>query len=380
MDEFTLFELEAGSDQLHITARIGRETVSDAATAESVCAEAASTLNSYGMRILNERIFGTLDFYQSYMQIREKHHNFAQSPFSYIQGTPVHGHGLSGIQIHAARPFSDENPRVLHDGKRPCGSVWKRKDTAYVYIAGVQGLSGGIQNGHRNRSEQAVSMFEAMKRLLASQSIDFHDVVRTWIYLDDILEWYDAFNTVRTERFRSFGLIPPSAGGSSCRPPYLPASTGIGGRNPVGAFCCGDALAVSGPVRVSVLPGMLQPSAYSYGSAFSRGICIEEKGLRQVFVSGTAAIDEAGRSLYPRNAAAQIERTLEVVEALIGEKGATFKDIRSATVYFKKAEDLSVYEKLAGRLGLTDLPAVFVVADICRDELLFEMDALAVVD
>jgi enamine deaminase RidA (YjgF/YER057c/UK114 family) len=380
MDEFTLFALDAGSDQLHITARIDRETGSDATTAEKICAEAASALDSYGMHILNERVFGTLDFYQSYLRIREKHPNFAQSPFSYIQGTPVHGRGLSGIQIHAAGPVSDENPRVLYDGNHPCGSVWRRKDTTYVYIAGVQGLSGGTQNENRNRRAQAVSMFEAMKRLLASQSIDFRDVVRTWIYLDDILEWYDMFNAVRTERFRSFGLIPGSAGESPGWPAYLPASTGIGGRNPAGAFCCGDALAVSGTVRISVLPGMLQPSAYSYGSAFSRGICIEEKGFRQVFVSGTAAIDEAGRSLYSRNAAAQIERTLEVVEALIGEKGATFKDIRSATVYFKKAEDLSVYEKLAGRLGLTDLPAVFVVADICRDELLFEMDALAVVD
>ena len=124
---------------------------------------------------------------------------------------------------------------------------------------------------------------------------------------------------------------------------------------------------------------MLQPSAYSYGSAFSRGICIEEKEHRQVFVSGTAAIDAAGRSLYPRDAAAQIRKTLEVIEALLGEKGAKFEDIRSATVYIKRAEDWSVYEKLAGRLGLTNLPAVFVIADICRDELLFEMDALAVV-
>ena len=125
---------------------------------------------------------------------------------------------------------------------------------------------------------------------------------------------------------------------------------------------------------------MLQPSAYSYGSAFSRGICIDERGYRQVFVSGTAAIDGTGRSLYPRDAEAQIRKTLEVVEALIGEKGAKYKDIRSATVYLKKSEDLSVYERLAGKLGLMELPAVFAVADICRDELLFEMDALAVVD
>ncbi|MBN2319056.1 MAG: hypothetical protein JXR49_08260 [Acidobacteria bacterium] len=380
MDEFTLFALKAGSDQLHLTARIDREGVSASATAENVCAAVASVLDSCGMRILSERVFGTLDFYESYTRIRKKYCNFAQGPFSYIQGTPAHGHGLGGVQIHAVKPASDENPRILYDGERPCGSVWKRKDTTYIHIAGVHGLQGGHQSGKRSRGDQAASMFEAMKRLLASQSVDFRNVVRTWIYLDDILEWYDAFNTVRTEKYRSFGLIPRSAGKSSGDPVYLPASTGIGGSNPAGAFCCGDALAFSGPVQVSVLPGMLQPSAYSYGSAFSRGICIEENGIWQLFVSGTAAIDATGLSLYPRDVEAQIRKTLEIVEALIGEKGAGFKDLRSATVYLKRAGDLSVYEKLAGRLGLTDLPAVFVIADICRNELLFEMDALAVVE
>ena len=125
---------------------------------------------------------------------------------------------------------------------------------------------------------------------------------------------------------------------------------------------------------------MLQPSAYSYGSAFSRGICIEEKACRQIFISGTAAIDATGQSLYPRNAEAQIRKTLHVVETLLSEKEAAFKDIRSATVYLKRPEDFQVYEKIAGQLGLTDLPAVFVIADICRDELLFEMDAMAVIN
>ena len=380
MDEFALFVLETGPDQLHLAARINDGNGSATATAEKMCAAVASALDSFGMRILSERVFGMLDFYQSYTRIRKKHRNFAQSPFSYIQGTPVHGNGLSGIQIHAVKPVSDENPRIFYDGKRPCGSVWRRKDTTYVYIAGVHGFHGRPQNGNRSRRDQAAAMFDAMKRLMAYQSTGFRNVVRTWIYLDDILEWYDVFNAVRTEKFRSFGLIPRSAAVSSGGPAYFPASTGIGGQNPVGAFCCSDALAVSGPVQVSVLPGILQPSAYSYGSAFSRGICIEENGCRQVFISGTAAIDATGRSLYPRDVDAQIRKTLEVVEALIGEKGATLEDIRSATVYFKNAEDLNIYEKLAARLGLMILPAVFVVADICRDELLVEMDALAVVE
>jgi len=374
MDEFSLFTVDAGSDQLHLTARINRRGNSASATADNMCAAVAAVLHSRGMRILNERVFGTLDFYETYTHIRERFLDSAQRPFSYIQGAPIHGKGLSGIQIHAVKPVSDESPRVLYNRKRPCGSIWKRDDTTFVYLTGLHGLRTGGRHG-----SQASSMFEAMQHILDSQSEDCRNVVRTWIYLADILDWYDTFNAVRTEKFRSFGLIPASVEKSDIDPVYLPASTGIGGCNPAGTSCYGDVLAVSGKTRVSMLQGIRQPSAYSYGSAFSRGICIEEKECRQIFVSGTAAIGPNGRSLYPHDAEAQIRTTLEAVEELIGGKGATFEDIGSATVYLKRTGDWNVYEKLAGRLRLMNLPAVFIIADICRDELLFEMDAIAVI-
>jgi enamine deaminase RidA (YjgF/YER057c/UK114 family) len=326
------------------------------------------------MRVLNERAFGTLDFYESYKQIRDECGIPGQHPYSFIQGTPVHGHGLSGIQIHAVKPDSDSNPRVLYDGNSACGSAWQRKDVTYIFLTGI----GNSRKG--SRSDQAAAMFAAMKRLLAAQSAGFRNVVRTWMHLDRILEWYDLFNVVRTEMFRSFGLIPLPEANAPGGAAYFPASTAVGGQNPAGSSCCCDVLAAAGPVEISVLPGMLQPSAFSYGSAFSRAVCIEDSESLRLFVSGTAAIDAAGHSLYPENAEAQISKTLEVIASLIAEKGATFKDIRSATVYLKRAGDWSIYEKIARRLGLTGLPAVFVVADICREELLFEMDALAVVD
>ena len=374
MGSHTLFAMETGSDQVYITARTDKGCDSATATAASICTEIASVLESYGMQILNERVFGTLDFCESYKQIREECGIPGQIPYSYIQGTPVHGRGLSGIQIHAVKPDSGFSPRVLYDGENACGSAWQRKDVTYLYLTGI----GNVRQG--SRSDQAAAMFEATKRLLDSQSAGFRNVVRTWMHLDRILEWYDLFNIVRTERFRSFGLVPlpekTPPGGAA----YLPASTAVGGQNPAGSSCCCDVLAAAGPVKVSVLPGMLQPSAFSYGSAFSRAVCVEDSESLRLFVSGTAAIDAAGHSLYPENAEAQISKTLEVVASLIAEKGATFKDIRSATVYLKRAGDWSTYEKIARRLRLTGLPAVFVVADICRDELLFEMDALAVID
>ena len=45
----------------------------------------------------------------------------------------------------------------------------------------------------------------------------------------------------------------------------------------------------------------------------------------------------------------------------------------------KRPEYADVFWKVAAVRGLENLPAVCVVADVCRKELLFEMDAEAVV-
>ena len=57
--------------------------------------------------------------------------------------------------------------------------------------------------------------------------------------------------------------------------------------------------------------------------------------------------------------------------------GATLTDLCGATVFLKRAEDLEVCRQVLREASLADLPAVWVLGDVCRDELLFEMDALA---
>jgi enamine deaminase RidA (YjgF/YER057c/UK114 family) len=92
-------------------------------------------------------------------------------------------------------------------------------------------------------------------------------------------------------------------------------------------------------------------------------------------VSGTAAIDEAGVSLYPGDVRAQIECTFDKIEALIGQEGAGLEDICSATAFVKRPQDALHFWEIAGNRGLKDFPGICAVADICRDELLFELDA-----
>jgi enamine deaminase RidA (YjgF/YER057c/UK114 family) len=375
MKQFELFESRIGSGQFYITAAINEERLPASEVTENLYRELASILSSGNMQILYERVFGSLEYYEIFADIRRRYFDFAGGNFSYIQGESCSGKGLAGVQIHAVKPESQNDHWVIYHNNFPCGYSWKCGETTYIHLAGIDGL----RNGACEREKQTSLMFDIINQVLVSQSSGFDNVARIWIYLEDILEWYDEFNSIRTENFKTFGLMPESITESEMDRIYLPASTGIGGRNPARASVFADVLAISGDVQVSVLPGVRQRSAYRYGSAFSRGVCIQERDYGQIFVSGTAAIDEQGNSLYPGNVEAQIIRTMETVESLIAEKGAKLENIKSATIYLKRSGDLSVYKKVAARFGLTHMPVICVVADICRDELLFEMEALAVI-
>ena len=179
--------------------------------------------------------------------------------------------------------------------------------------------------------------------------------------------------------YRELGLLSPD--GDQCR--KLPASTGIQGIIPSGAACALDLMAVipaeNAPPQVRQLSSPGQPEALTYGSAFSRGALITEDEAALVQVSGTAAIDEHGQSLHPGDIQAQIDCTFDKIEALLGQAGATLADVAAASVFVKHPEHARVYWERAAARGLQDIPAVVMVADVCREDLLFEMDAEVVV-
>jgi enamine deaminase RidA (YjgF/YER057c/UK114 family) len=209
--------------------------------------------------------------------------------------------------------------------------------------------------------------------LLAAQGTSYRDVVRTWFYLDDLLAWYPEFNRARTAVYGEFGLLPENG------PMQLPASTGILGEAPSGAACTLDLLAVVGSpesrplVRQLRNPG--QAEAFQYGSAFSRRVFIGQSDVSLIQVSGTAAIDEQGASLYPGDIRGRIDCTFDKLAALLGPEGASLTDTAAACVFIKSPQDALMYQEQAAARGLKDFPAVVMVADVCREELLFEIDA-----
>jgi enamine deaminase RidA (YjgF/YER057c/UK114 family) len=222
-------------------------------------------------------------------------------------------------------------------------------------------------------------MLDRAERILRENGASYLDVVRTWFYLSDILDWYAEFNKVRNEKYGEFGIMP----GPGDRDLLLPASTGIRGDTLSGAAAAMDLIAVvgkagSGPT-VKQLTNTAQLDAFRYGSAFSRGAIIKEHDVSLIEVSGTAAIDQQGKTQFVGDIRGQINCTFDKIEKLLEKEGAGLKDIAAATVFVKRPEYAGIFRDMARDRGLEEFPAVCIVADVCRDELLFEIDAEAVV-
>jgi len=329
-----------------------------------------------GSPILQERIYGDLELAPQVLAARADGLGVRGGdypvPPTFVEGSPVAGPGLAGIHIIAARPDISRAPEFLSWNGVPCGRIVHGAEASYLALSDLaQTLVDGSGTAPAVEAERTLEMAAA---LLASARWSFQDVVRIWFYLDDILGWYGDFNRTRTACFRRLELN----GGS----PTLPASTGVHGRSVRGAPCTLDLLAVKPRAGrrfdVQRLRSPRQNEPPEYGSAFSRGLAVTTDHARYLFVSGTAAIDESGSSIHAGSFARQVEQTVENVRALIASAGADLGDLCQGTAFVKRVADATALRTLLQRLGLADVPVVVMVGDICRDELLFELDATAV--
>jgi enamine deaminase RidA (YjgF/YER057c/UK114 family) len=123
--------------------------------------------------------------------------------------------------------------------------------------------------------------------------------------------------------------------------------------------------------------------AYAKPSSFSRGMRIDIGGVAILLISGTASIDENGKSVHIGDFPAQLRRTFDNITGLLASEGATWHDVVRTTCYLRDIErDYDVFN--AGRTaffkeqGLDPLPAsTGIQAILCRPELLVEIEGIA---
>jgi enamine deaminase RidA (YjgF/YER057c/UK114 family) len=123
---------------------------------------------------------------------------------------------------------------------------------------------------------------------------------------------------------------------------------------------------------------------YAKPSAFSRGLRLDIKGVTILLISGTASVDDQGRSIHVGDFRAQTWRTYQNITKLLEAEGATWKDIVRTSCYLRDIErDYEAFNEIRTQFfqeqGLTPLPAsTGIQAILCRPDLLIEIEAMAI--
>lgn len=123
--------------------------------------------------------------------------------------------------------------------------------------------------------------------------------------------------------------------------------------------------------------------AYAKPSSFARGMRIDLNGLTILLISGTASIDESGKSVHIGDLRAQCRRTFANITGLLESEGCTWKDIVRTSCYLRDIDrDYEAFneERTAfyAEQWLDPLPAsTGIQAKLCRPELLVEIEAIA---
>jgi enamine deaminase RidA (YjgF/YER057c/UK114 family) len=365
--------------EYHVTGTIERVGNTGAA-ADELLGQVASTLAERGIETIQEKLYGLSSVREEVLKRREAAYRREELdlsvPVTWVQGAPLQRNAFAGVQIWGIAPRDGRTGVVtVENPATGRGRLLAGRGFRLLHLPAIRGTrpGGALAKG---AVAQARHMFNNAELGLKAHGMEYRNVVRTWIYLARLLEWYREFNEVRTSHYRPacFGL----AGG-----PAFPASTGIQGACD-NEECLMDVLALTSdnPEQAAALPirrSSRQDASFNYGSAFSRGMVFQIEGRRTVHVSGTASINAAGASVHVGDAEMQSLETLLCVAAILEEQGGSLANITSATLFCKDRGSWEAWMRVSRLLQIPCFPKVCVLADVCRSDLLVELEAVAAI-
>ncbi|MFI3280269.1 MAG: hypothetical protein SNG49_07950 [Rikenellaceae bacterium] len=258
------------------------------------------------------------------------------------------------------------------------------------------GVCGSVEDSIRKQSDD---LFLKIEKLLEHEGFEVSDIFRQWNYIPQITavdaanyQHYQAFNDSRSEFYRK---------GDWTQNGY-PAATGIG-------MDCGavtvDFIAVkptNDKMRIVPIDNDLQLAAHVYSQEVligEEGDVIEGRSTPKFerakalgnaeegyicFISGTAAI-RGESSMDSTDAASQTIQTMENIEHLISdhtcnkygiELSSKDREIHSARAYVKFDKDTAEIKRVTEDRW-RETSVVYLLADVCREELLVEIEAVS---
>ncbi len=262
----------------------------------------------------------------------------------------------------------------------------------WVHCSGL-----GSDTTGQNVYQQTTEVLQGMRQALEAAGSGYEHVLRTWFYLGAITEAeggtqrYKELNRARTDFYRKIRFQPAMRQPSIPQGIY-PASTAVGMQGRGLAASCLALHTSSSDAMLLALENPQQTPAFAYhprhsphSPKFSRAVALLLDKYVTTWVSGTASVVHS-ISRHPGDISRQTQQTIENIERLIaGEnfgfhgvkhRGASLADLAKVRVYLKRPEDFPVCRAICEeRFG--SVPAVYVQADICRPELLVEIEGVA---
>ena len=288
-------------------------------------------------------------------------------PVPVLAGDPIEGEcWLAAAPVEAGEDAAC-GLRFRHDGSFAFGVV-RLREADFARDGSASPLQLATEAAYR-------AVFATMDRL------GYPHLIRCWNYLADINGDLDGL-----ERYRHFNIGRQDAFLAAARETVgsVPAACALGTRD-------SDLLVCFLAAREAALPieNPRQVSAFSYpqdygprSPTFARAALLRLPGRPLLLVSGTASI--VGHStVHPGDLRAQLRESMANVAAVVAEarrqeNGAEFRmgdlDFR---IYLRHAEDLAAAEQAfdAHFAGERKPHAVFMQADVCRHDLLVEIEA-----
>lgn len=252
--------------------------------------------------------------------------------------------------------------------KALANGIYEVKHGAYRHLW----MAGACNQASNSEYQMRLLFNDYVMQLLENGCCLADNCIRTWIFVQNVDVNYAGVVKARNEVFATQNLTDKT---------HFIASTGIAGRhaNPK-VLVQMDAYAVEGidkeQIHYLYAPTHLNPT-YEYGVSFERGTYVDYGDRRQVFISGTASINNKGEIMYPGDIRQQTFRMWENVETLLKEAECTFEHVAHLLVYLRDIADYTIVREMFEE-RFPNIPKVYLLAPVCRPGWLVEMECMAV--
>lgn len=268
---------------------------------------------------------------------------------------------------------------------KPLYEVWRSHpaiehgiDDRCYWSANDELMFLGLWVNENRYPDLRTAIFESYTALLQTLlDRDYPHLLRIWNYLPRINHGNDD-----NERYKQFCLGRHEAF-NRYQQHHYPAATAIGHSG-------GDIVIYLIASRQAIPQHFENPrqlSAFRYpreygpkSPSFARASILQSRDGRQLYISGTASI-HGHQSQHPGNFHGQVDVTCENIATLLQHVASQLRlaatpNLELLKIYLRTPQSLAAAEAAIERHFGPEVPALFLQGDICRQELLVEIDGM----